>query len=257
MLSASPEAADTLPPEARTALDEALRRLGRGGGGVVRIARAVARLGAARLPRMLASGGAATLETVARTSLERAFTVAVRGLPDTFTADQVSVLPGGRLGSAGAAHLATAISGAVGGAAGIWGTLPDAAFTTLLIMRQIAAIALREGEDLSHDDSRLACLEVFALDPGGEGGYWTARLLLRGAPLAAILTQAGRLWGIALGEKFVAGAAPMVGAAGGVLVNTAFLSHYRALADGHFTIRRLERQYGADAVRMAAATLGG
>ena len=55
----------------------------------------------------------------------------------------------------------------------------------------------------------------------------------------------------------VAQAAPVVGAAGGALVNTAFLAHFRTLARGHFTVRRLERRYGAEAVRAAAAALGG
>ena len=152
--------------------------------------------------------------------------------------------------------MATVVSGAVSGAAGLVGAVPDAAFTTLLIMRQIAAVALAEGEDLSTEDARRACLEVFALAAGDEGGYWGARLLLRGAPLAAILTQAARPWGVALTEKLAAQAAPVVGAAGGALVNSAFLSHYRTLARGHFVVRRLERSYGPAAVRAAAAELG-
>jgi hypothetical protein len=248
-MTAMSSAADQtiLPPDAEAELADALRRLRQGGGAVVRAAQAVARMGAAPLLRGLgASGGAAgALQDMAHAALERAFSVAVIGLPELGA-------PARRLDSAHVAHLATAISGAVSGAAGLVGAVPDAAMTTLLIMRQIAAVALAEGEDLATAEARRACLEVFALDSGDEGGYWGARLLLRGAPVAAVLTQAARGWGLALSEKLAAQAAPLIGAAGGVLVNTAFLTHYRTLARGHFVIRRLERTYGEAAVRAAA-----
>jgi hypothetical protein len=245
-----------LPPDARTELAQALGRLRDGGGAVVRVAQRLARMGAAPLLRGFGGNAGAAIEQVARASLERAFNAAILGLPSTYS-DERGRLPGGRLGSAAAAHVVTAVSGAVSGAAGLVGAVPDAALTTLLIMRQIAAVALAEGEDLATEDARRACLEVFALDSGDEGGYWGARLLLRGAPIATILAQAARPWGIALTEKLAAQAAPVVGAAGGALVNTAFLAHFRTLARGHFTVRRLERRYGAEAVRAAAAALGG
>jgi hypothetical protein len=245
-----------LPIEAQAELRQALARLRDGGGAVVRVAQKLARMGSAPLLRGLGVNAGAALEQVARASLERAFDAAVIGLPTTFQ-DEHRRLPGGRLGSAAAAHFVTAVSGAVSGAAGLLGAVPDAALTTLLIMRQIAAVALAEGEDLATEDARRACLEVFALDAGDEGGYWGARLLLRGAPLAGILAQAARPWGLALTEKLAAQAAPVVGAAGGALVNTAFLAHFRTIARGHFTVRRLERTYGAAAVRAAAAAFGG
>jgi hypothetical protein len=36
---------------------------------------------------------------------------------------------------------------------------------------------------------------------------------------------------------------------GGAAVNLAFIEHFQEMARGHFTVRRLERVYGADAVR--------
>ena len=33
------------------------------------------------------------------------------------------------------------------------------------------------------------------------------------------------------------------------LVNTMFISHFQDMARGHFSIRRLERRYGADAIQ--------
>ena len=41
----------------------------------------------------------------------------------------------------------------------------------------------------------------------------------------------------------------VIGAVGGAAVNLAFIEQYRGLARGHFTVRRLERVYGAEAVR--------
>ena len=55
-----------------------------------------------------------------------------------------------------------------------------------------------------------------------------------------------------LGEKFSAQAVPLAGAVAGAALNAAFLDHYRNLATAHFTIRRLERAYGRDTVRLAA-----
>ncbi len=241
-------AATGLPPHARAELAQALATLEGGGGVLVRAARNVARLAAAPVLRGLGNrmGATAALEKLARTALERAFGVAVLGLPESGAAT-------GPFASARVAQAATALSGAVSGAAGLFGAVPDAALTTLLIMRQIAAAALAEGEDLRAEETRRACLEVFALDGAGEeGGYWGARLLLRGAPVAAVLAQAARTWSVGLADKLAASAAPVAGAAGGALVNTAFLRHYRRLARAHFTIRRLEREYGAAAVREAS-----
>ena len=46
-------------------------------------------------------------------------------------------------------------------------------------------------------------------------------------------------------------AVPVLGAAGGAVVNTLFMDHYQTIARGHFVVRRLERQYGIDAVLSA------
>jgi hypothetical protein len=42
---------------------------------------------------------------------------------------------------------------------------------------------------------------------------------------------------------------PVVGAAGGATVNVLFITHFQAMAGGHFTVRRLERKYGAELVQ--------
>ena len=60
------------------------------------------------------------------------------------------------------------MSGITGGVSGFFGAATLAVelpVTTTLMLRSIAGIARREGEDLTHPGARLACLEVFALGP--------------------------------------------------------------------------------------------
>ena len=52
-------------------------------------------------------------------------------------------------------------------------------------------------------------------------------------------------------QKAMAQTIPVLGAVGGGLVNTIFISHFQDMARGHFSIRRLERKYGDDVVKDA------
>jgi hypothetical protein len=52
-------------------------------------------------------------------------------------------------------------------------------------------------------------------------------------------------------EKLAAQAVPVVGAIGGAGVNLLFMNHFQDMAEGHFTVRRLERQYGKTMVQDA------
>jgi hypothetical protein len=56
-------------------------------------------------------------------------------------------------------------------------------------------------------------------------------------------------FGITVSEKVAAQAVPVLGAAGGALINTIFIDHFQDIARGHFIVRRLERKYGADLVK--------
>jgi len=49
-------------------------------------------------------------------------------------------------------------------------------------------------------------------------------------------------------EKVAAQAIPLIGAAGGALINTIFIDHFQNMARGHFIIRRLERRYDKDLI---------
>jgi hypothetical protein len=136
------------------------------------------------------------------------------------------------------------------------GFIPDATFTTLAIMREIARIAAEQGEDLTSNDARRACREVFAFRSAADAdeselGYFSARLLFQGRPFTMLLSEVAARYGLVLGEKFSLQAVPIAGAVAGAALNAAFLAHYRNLAMAHFTIRRLERQHGRDIVRAA------
>ena len=48
---------------------------------------------------------------------------------------------------------------------------------------------------------------------------------------------------------------PLIGAAGGAMVNVLFIRHFQDVARGHFTILRLEETYGADDVKAAYAAV--
>jgi hypothetical protein len=177
------------------------------------------------------------------------------------------------------------ITGVTGGVSGFFGLATLAVelpVTTTLMLRSIAGIARKYGEDLNDPAARLACLEVFALGPGArEGGegfssetsYYAIRAFLaktvseaaealaerglaqRAAPIVVELIGAvGSRFGLVVSEKFAAGALPVIGAVGAAAVNLAFMDHFQNMAHAHFAIRRLERRYGErEVVRMYSA----
>jgi hypothetical protein len=168
------------------------------------------------------------------------------------------------------------VSGAVGGYFGLPGLLLELPVTTMLILRSIASIAAREGEDLSSMEARLSCMEVFALggpsstDDAAETGYFSLRMMLayhfsnvseavvaRGLGVREIPALVGLVraiaarFGLVITDKAAFQLVPIFGAAGGALINAIFVDHFQQMARGHFTVRRLERKYGADSIRKA------
>lgn len=231
------ELAPGLGPAERSELIEAVRHLQASRGLVVR--------GADLLAGLLGSAATAGLrglkvspaltrkmQGLAEVALRRAFDLAIVGLDRTAP-----------LATPRRARLVAAASGALGGLSGIAGFLPDTGFTTLLIMRNIAAVARAEGENLSTEEARQACLEVFAFgspaigeEEDAEIGYWSARLFLRGRPLVMLFSEIAARYGVRVSEKFALQAVPLIGATSGALINSVFLDHYRRLARVHFTI---------------------
>ena len=239
---------------ARAELQAALRRLDRSRGLVVRMADLVggavnmaSRMGLSRLG--LSRDTQSRFSFVAEIALERAYDVAILGLGRATAPHRQNL-----------SRMAVIASGAISGFTGLVGFVPDATFTTLTIMREIARAALAEGEDLSSEDARRACLEVFAFrsdadQDESELGYFSARLLFQGRPSTMLISDVASRYGVVLGEKFGLQAVPIAGALAGATLNAAFLDHYRNLAAAHFTIRRLERQHGRTIVREAAEHL--
>ena len=171
--------------------------------------------------------------------------------------------------------LAVGAIGAGGGALGLPGLPIELPLSTAIMLRYIADIARSEGERLRTPGAKLACLEVFALggrsksDDASESayflkirgalaksvseaaGYITERgLVEQGAPaIARFITQLATRFGVNVSQKVAAQAVPVVGAAGGAVINGLFIDHFQEMARGHFIIRRLERTYDPQLVR--------
>jgi hypothetical protein len=227
----------TLPLDdaAQAELTAARRTLRNPGSLVVRAADLLGRTaggaGARLLGNLMPNLDSNFLTEIAQKALTRAYDVVVLGLK----------IPGP---PPRASAPLVAASGFGFGLAGFAGFLPDATFTTIMILREIVRVAQNAGEDLATDEARAACLAVFSLRAGDEAGYLSSRFLLEGTAARGLLARAATVWGAVLGEKFAAQAVPLAGALAGAALNAAFLDHYRRLAQAHFTIRRLRRLHG-------------
>ena len=213
---------------------------------------------------LLPEGWRERIHVAAQGSLEKALDAAVftlRGQRDG--------------GSFDLAHkIAVGATGAAGGAFGLGALTIELPLSTTIMLRSIASIASTEGHDTDDLETRLACLEVFALggpassDDSSETGYFAIRAVLGKAvseaaehvarhglatktapPLVRLLSTISSRFGLVVSEKAAAQAIPVVGAAGGALVNTLFMGHFQDVAHGHFIVRRLELVHGADTVR--------
>jgi hypothetical protein len=167
-----------------------------------------------------------------------------------------------------------AASGAAGGAFGLTGLPVELPISTVVMLRSIADIARSEGEDLSDPEAALSCMQVFALggrsraDDVAASGYFAVRgvlansvteaarfiarhgVIAEGSPmLVSFLARVSTHFGIVVSQKVAAQALPVIGALGGGAVNYVFAGHFQDMARGHFTVRRLERHYGIDAVQ--------
>jgi hypothetical protein len=255
------EATATLPPQQMQMLQDAVRRLEHRGF-VAELAE-YAGQPVARVMQLLPKFASTGLRKTVETTILGCLKAAIR-----------SIKPGARQ-HPGRVHASSMLVGLSGGISGFFGlpALPiELPITTTLMLRGIADIAQQSGEDLSTVKGRLACLEVFALGaPGGDGqhvGYYASRVFLGRltGDMASLLlerglanlstTAVGRLvteiatrFGIVVTERMAASAMPVLGAVGGAGVNMLFMNHFQSIAQGHFTIRQLEREYGAAIVR--------
>lgn len=175
---------------------------------------------------------------------------------------------------------AVAVTGAGGGAFGLPALAVELPISTAIMLRSIADVARSEGEDIRVPETKVACIEVFALggkaadDDALESAYFATRAVLaravseaashiarkglsRGSSpaLVRLVSQIGSRFGVAVSEKAAAQAIPVLGAAGGALVNTLFIDHFQGMARGHFIVRRLERDHDAETIRDEYARL--
>ena len=179
-----------------------------------------------------------------------------------------------------ALNIAVASLGGLGGAFGLAALPLELPLSTTIMLRSIADVARSEGEDLDRPETKLACLEVFALggnssaDDSVETGYYAVRAALatsladaaqhiaqrglstEGAPaLVRFLAAIASRFGIVVSEKAAAMAVPAIGAVGGGVVNALFIDHFNSMARGHFKVRSLERKYGRQLIQEAYQNL--
>jgi EcsC protein family len=54
---------------------------------------------------------------------------------------------------------------------------------------------------------------------------------------------------VAVSERFAAETIPVFGAAAGAAINLVFINYYQDMAPAHFTVRCLDRKYGAECIQ--------
>lgn len=208
-----------------------------------------------------------TILKITRESLQKALNFTLKTMDDRLLTYPSSDL---------AHKIIVAATGAGGGAFGLSALAIELPISTTVMLRSIADIARSEGEQIKTIESKLACLEVFALggrsrdDDGVETGYFFVRASLAKAVsdaaeyiiqkglgqksvpvIVKFISAVASRFGVVVTEKIAAQAIPLVGAAGGALVNTIFIDHFQNMARGHFIVRRLERIYGYELIKEA------
>jgi hypothetical protein len=213
---------------------------------------------------LLPKGWAETLQKAVKRALLSALEVAV-----------VTIKP--NTGSRASEFMHKVMVGASGGIGGAFGLLAlpvELPISTTIMLRSIAKIARDEGHNLGSVHTRLHCLEVFALggrsqqDDAAESTYWAVRAALgktvseavayftekglvdKSAPaIARLISTIASRFGVVLSEQVAAKAVPVIGAAGGSIINVLFMHHFQDMARGHFIVKRLEAKYGVNVVR--------
>jgi hypothetical protein len=167
------------------------------------------------------------------------------------------------------------LSGAAGGLFGLPAVLAELPVTSGIILRSIADIARSQGENLDDPETRLACMEVFALggrspsDDSTDIGYYGIRLALgthltlvservasqgivriNTPGLVRFIAEIAARFGVVVTQKTALQMVPVLGAGTGSLINLVFIEHFQEIARAHFTMRRLERTYGPELMRL-------
>jgi len=172
---------------------------------------------------------------------------------------------------------ATAVTGAMSGFFGPLTLAVELPITTGIMFRSIASIAQSFGEDLSDPETRLQCLQVFAMgstqsnkDDEMNSAYFAHRMafnsLIKNASvflaqhtaqealraiekgaaplLVRLLGSIAARFELVVAEKILAESVPIIGAIGGAAINTAFSEYFNRTAFFHFGLRYLEKKHG-------------
>jgi EcsC protein family len=151
--------------------------------------------------------------------------------------------------------LAAAVMGALGGIAGLPGTLVELPVTTTLMLRSIQEIAKSYGEDPEKDAIRQQCLQVLAYggplieDDDLEKGFFEARLTINASTIPLLIRTVAARFNVVVAEKFLASAVPVLAVGAGAVVNYTFISYFQNMAHVHFRLRRIENANDPDQVK--------
>ena len=164
-------------------------------------------------------------------------------------------------------------TGTAGGFFGLPSLAIELPVTTSIMLRSIADIARSKGFDINDTETKLACLEVFALggnskrDDFSDSAYYLTRgalaqavteanrylmnkgIIKESAPaLVSFISKISSRFGIMISEGAAAKSVPVIGAASGGAINLVFMNHFQRMAEGHFTVMQLENKYGKEEV---------
>jgi hypothetical protein len=219
---------------------------------------------------MLPKNWSDTVHHAARLALFRALDVAVNTLDNRRRAAPLNLLH----------KIAVGAAGGLGGAFGLPALAIELPVSTTIMMRSIADIARTNGHDIRQMPVKLSCMEVFALggrshaDDSAESAYWAVRaalshaiseaaayfagkrMLETGAPtMVRLVGMIAQRFGLVVSQQVAAKAVPIIGAAGGSIVNVLFMDHFQNMARGHFIVKRLEETYGTESVQQMYKTI--
>lgn len=166
-------------------------------------------------------------------------------------------------------RMASTVSGAAGGAAGLPGAVVELPFTVTLLLRAMLDIAAEHGLDPESEEVRKECLRIFAAagpmeeDDGTDLGLLAARMTVTGQTVQGLISKVAPRLSVSLGQKLAAQSAPVFGAVVGASINFTFARYYQEIARVHFGLLRLSRETGiphealVEALRIEIAHLGG
>jgi len=164
-------------------------------------------------------------------------------------------------------------TGAAGGFFGLSALALELPVTTAIMLRSIMDIARSKGFNIDDTDTKLACLEVFALggnsksDDYSESAYYLIRGVLakevadaskyifkkgiinESAPaIVSYISKIAARFGVIVSKEVAAKSIPVIGSVSGGAINLIFMNHFQKMAEGHFTVKYLENKYGKDEI---------